>query len=527
MSGYIRREDRLFDPTTGALVGYIDANGNEQLGGAVSGAWSAQNPPLPVHLPVVSPERHVAMAPIVVGGLTCSYQAGGERGRGMIQLATAGAITSTALRLPLPLSAEYNTRARTAGRVHIRVRCSDWAQVTRLYVGIGQGGAANDYHLLKVVEANITRYGATDPGQSAAWNNQWRTLVEHSDKKIVVNAPAAWDASARYFETDGIVFTVTTAGAVTLEFDRIYSPDWPVGYVVNILDGAYKSALDLVRPAFDQRRWKFGVSGNRVDGATVGVTTYPTLTTLGQIAAGGHDVFMHGHYLSGSQPVAMTAAVTEAEAMEIMASARAAIGAAVGGAGARGMQWHQWLTNTGRYAGSNMAGLLKSLGIRAARGDTTDTQFGLDPWSAKTTTWETSPATVTGSRMCGYASHRGAYNRTYAEWGTTVANTPAARDTYADNTLAKALEYAANCGDGVVAYTHNILPFDGTNPTTNDVGTSLWRDYLADMDSKVSAGKLMVLSPSQLEGMTYWRQGDVYLSWDGEWRNRSDNSIAF
>lgn len=38
MSGYIRREDRLFDPTTGALVGYIDANGNEQLGYPVSGA---------------------------------------------------------------------------------------------------------------------------------------------------------------------------------------------------------------------------------------------------------------------------------------------------------------------------------------------------------------------------------------------------------------------------------------------------------------------------------------------------------
>lgn len=29
MSGYIRREDRLFDPITGALAGYIDANGNE------------------------------------------------------------------------------------------------------------------------------------------------------------------------------------------------------------------------------------------------------------------------------------------------------------------------------------------------------------------------------------------------------------------------------------------------------------------------------------------------------------------
>lgn len=30
MSGYIQREDRLFDPVTGALAGYIDANGREQ-----------------------------------------------------------------------------------------------------------------------------------------------------------------------------------------------------------------------------------------------------------------------------------------------------------------------------------------------------------------------------------------------------------------------------------------------------------------------------------------------------------------
>ena len=37
MSGYIRRKDRLYDPITGALVGYIDANGNEQVGYPVSG----------------------------------------------------------------------------------------------------------------------------------------------------------------------------------------------------------------------------------------------------------------------------------------------------------------------------------------------------------------------------------------------------------------------------------------------------------------------------------------------------------
>ena len=490
-----------------------------------SGAWTPQNMPLPVHLPVLSPERHAAMAPIVVGGLTCSYQAGGERGRGVIRLSTAGAITSTALRLPLPLSAEYGQRARVSGRVHLRVRCSDWSQVTRLYVGIGQGGAANDYHLLKVAEANVTRCGATDPNQSAVWNNTWRTIIEHSDKKIVVGSPAAWDKSTRYFDTDGLIFTVTTAGAVTLEFDRVYSPDWPVGYVVNILDGAYKSALDLVKPAFDQRGWKFGVSGNRVDGSTIGVTTYPTLATLRNVAAAGHDVFAHGHYLSGSTPVPMTAAVTEAESLEILSSQRSAIGGALGGAGAKGMQWHQWLTNTGRYAGSNMAGLLRSLGVRAARGDTTDAQYGIDPWNAKNSTWATAPATGTGGVLCGYVSHRGPMNRAYMEW--FAAATPAARDTYAGSAYAATIDYAATCADGVVGYTHNIVPFDGTNPTTNDSGTNFWRDYLADLDSKVAAGRLVVLSPSQLEQATYWRQGDVYLSWDGEWRNRSDDAIAF
>lgn len=492
----------------------------------VSGAWNSKNPPLPVHLPVLSPERHVAMAPIVVGGLTCSYQTGGERGRGMIRLATAGAITSTALRLPLPLSAEYAKRARVGPRLHIRVRCSDWSQVTRLYVGVGQGGDASNYHLLKVVESNVSRAGCTDPTYAARWNNQWRTLIEHSDKKIPVGAPATWDASSKYFEADGIVFTVTTTGAVTLEFDRFYSPDWPVGYVVNILDGAYKSAVDLVLPAFNQRGWKFGVSGNRVDGSTIGITTYPSLQTLADIAAAGHDVFMHGHDLSGTAPVPMSSAVTEATVHEVLGSARAAIAGATGGKNQGGLRWHQWLQNRGQYNGTDLAGLLKTMGVNAGRGDASDAEFGVDPWNAKTGTWETTPATVTGARLCGYASHRGRFNRIYSEW-MTGTNTPEYRDTYAGSTFQKGVEYAANCGDGVVGYTHNIVPYDGTNPTSLDSGTNAFRDYLADLDAKVAAGKLMVLSPSQLEGMTYWRQGDVYLGWDGEWRNRSDNSIAF
>ena len=40
MSGYIQREDRLFDPATGQLVGYVDLRGGEQIGYPVSGAGS-------------------------------------------------------------------------------------------------------------------------------------------------------------------------------------------------------------------------------------------------------------------------------------------------------------------------------------------------------------------------------------------------------------------------------------------------------------------------------------------------------
>ena len=483
---------------------------------------------LPNHLPILSPERHSAMSNIVVGGLTCSYQSGGERGRGMIRLSTAGAITSTALRLPLPLSAEYGTYAKAAGRVHFRIRCSDWSQVTRIYAGINaQGTTGASYWLLKMVESNITRVGATDTAQAAVWNDKWRTLVEHSDKKIVVGSPPAWDRTAKYFDTDGITFTITTAGAVNIDIDRIYSPDWPIGYVVNILDGAYKSARDLVLPEYNLRGWHCGMSGNLVDGTTSGVTTYPTLANLAAAAAQGHDVFMHGHYLSGATPTAMTGSVTEAETLEIMTAGRQAIAGAVGGIGARGLRWHQWLTNTGKYNGGDMAGLLKTMGVAGARGDCADATYGIDPWNAKNSTWSTSPASETGTDLCGYVSHRGAYNHIYSEWWDGTTNSPAGRDTYADSGTARALQYAATCGDGLVSYIHNVVPNDGTNPTSFDVGTLFWRDYLADMDAKVRAGTLLVLSPSELLSMTYARSGDVYLRWDGEWVNHSDGSIAF
>jgi hypothetical protein len=72
-----------------------------------------------------------------------------------------------------------------------------------------------------------------------------------------------------------------------------------------------------------------------------------------------------------------------------------------------------------------------------------------------------------------------------------------------------------------------VLPRSLLASPSYDAGTQLLADLLADLDTKQSAGQLIVLSPTQLEMLTYWREGDVYLRWDGEWVSRSTGAIAF
>ena len=44
----------------------------------------------------------------------------------------------------------------------------------------------------------------------------------------------------------------------------------------------------------------------------------------------------------------------------------------------------------------------------------------------------------------------------------------------------------------------------------------------------VERGELLVLNPTMVEYLTYWRPDDVYVRWDGEWVYRNDPTrIAF
>ena len=54
------------------------------------------------------------------------------------------------------------------------------------------------------------------------------------------------------------------------------------------------------------------------------------------------------------------------------------------------------------------------------------------------------------------------------------------------------------------------------------------RDRIEDLAARERAGELMVLNPTTVELLTYWRPDDVIVRWDGEWVYRHDpTQIAF
>lgn len=109
------------------------------------------------------------------------------------------------------------------------------------------------------------------------------------------------------------------------------------------------------------------------------------------------------------------------------------------------------------------------------------------------------------------------------------------RDTYSGYVMELAVRRAAAFGDGVFSYTHYVEAFGVPNrtgsgnpePSVFNSGLNFWRDHLADLDARHAAGDLVIVSPSQKHLLTYGRDGEIYLRWDGEWVSRATGRIAF
>jgi len=544
MSNYIVRDTAgLFDPTTGQWVGVIDGNGQEHVvvpagSKAVSAATSSdggvtklpftRNPGggeipfedlLPRHMPILVPMTYSNVAAVTNGVMTIGYDGTvGEFYPASIKIAASGAGSSQA-RIYLPYGTEpgiLNKKAVAGGAIHIRAKCDDWSKVSRLYIGLTQDGGSVNYYLFRITETTATStFGCTDPTYSNRWNNQWRTFVLQSKDAVKIGAPADWGKAARYFETDGISVSLISTAAVNIWINRIYSPDWPIGYVCPILDGAYKSAREFFLPEFAARGWKFGASHNQVESGGI----YPSVADLEYISRAGHDVFPHTHQIIGSSINVLSTSVTR-EQFDLSYSYQRKY-AHIAKSRPSALRFAQFLGNVGLTSGDT-AGWLKSYGVNAARADCIDAEFGINPNGAPATT-----ASAWIDRGA-WAAPRGRFNLSYIPCYQAIPETADARDNYdyaAIGTLADSTAYAALTAQGNMPYYHQIAPGASTG---YDCGVNFAKGHLSDLTARAKANQLLVLAPSEMLGLTYWRPGEVFLRWDNEWAYRSDpTTIAF
>jgi len=473
---------------------------------------------LPKHLSVLDPGAHYGMTPITSGVLSISHDpAVAEFCGSSIKVSMSGVGTALTARLPLSNGLEPGITSqpiKVGAALHVRMKCSDWSALTRFYVGLTQDNGVTNYWLGIIVNSGQSKLGGRDPAYASAWDNKFRTVVLLSATNFSkVGSPAPWGADARYFNTDGINFTVSSTAAVDIHINRIYSPDWPAAVVCPILDGNYTSSRNLFTADFLARGWGYGASGNLLDGTG----RYPSFAEMKATVDAGHDVFCHGHTLTGgTSPAPMSPSVTEAEYVPILAAQRRAFTAACANTGLR---WHQWLTNTGQYAGSDLAGLLKKFGIDACRADTSDAEYGINP---SATTYTQSGALIGAG---GFAGQRGRFNRAYTPSynGLTTGNYNN-YDYDGTATLKKTFDYVRKSGLVMHPYFHEILDAPGVY----DVGPDFYRAWIADTETSVAAGESIVIKPTDLERLTYWRSGEFFMRWDGEWVYRHDpTKIAF
>lgn len=474
----------------------------------------------PIHLPILDPAQLVGMTPITTTDMSITHEPGaGDYSADAIRITTTAAVTNKSLLCPLPAPLEAGVAARPvrAGQqVHFRVKCSDWTKVTRLYVGLCQdGGFANRRFFNICADSAGSSFGHRDATYDTAWSGKYRTFPACATRFLSAGTPTAWGYDSKYFAPiTGIFFTVSASAAVTFDFDRIYSPDWPVGIVTPIFDGWYQSARELVTREFLPRGWGAGGSANEVGAG--GIT--PTYADLASISRQGFDVFCHGHDIAeDGRPQGMTSAVTAARYSLILSQQRAALLDA--GSDPDGMRFHQWLQNLGDYAGSDMAGLLRSQGIIASRGPCSDARWGINPAAVATT------IPLLWSDNATFLPMGGQFNRIFQ---SAYENVPQAADyehpgiISARPTLRKRIEYAAWAGLPVCSYHHNILD----TPGPYDVSTTFARGWVAHMEALEKSGSLLILNPTTLEDLTFARADGVRMGWDGEWYD-ADGNIAF
>lgn len=545
------------DPTTGALVGVGDLPEWRGLGGRTIADM------LPRHHPVLIPDQiniataHANAQAANINVSVTLVSTSNEFCAQSIRITVAAAVASDAtFRIPLPTDL-FGRKPRIYTRLHTRIKVSDWSLLTRFYISPAEQAGTSHRYIFPVMETSgVTGEQGQVSGFSSAWNGVWRTIQNEGYRKTAVGSPKSWLTDANLtptYETDGIVITLRATAAVTIEINRMYSPEWDAGVYTVVGDGAYDTFQSNVIAAFNERKWKCGVSVFKLSGDGQYPDNYrgfPTSAQLRAISEAGHDVVPHislpnGSYNHGELTIGVANAgspATDAQIRQAMAAHLARCTQLFGSTPAA-LQYGQALQNNAKTATADTASLLKPYGLAHGRGPFTDSEFGCDPWHSSMSSnasYRNPESGLDKAIMAGWIPKRGRWGWGYEQaWFSNVTvddeTDRLRRDTYSGYVMELAVRRAAAFGDGVFSYNHYVEAFGVPNrtgsgnpePSVFNSGLNFWRDHLADLDARHAAGDLVIVSPSQKHLLTYGRDGEIYLRWDGEWVSRATGRIAF
>jgi hypothetical protein len=483
----------------------------------------------PVHISLLDPNQFGGMTPIVASGLTLTHVPGaGDFSVDALRLSSAGAVTDAQIHLQLPILAEQLDHTPTvvdnplrrkyaAGATHLRVKCSNWQAVTKLFVSLTDGPSGADRHEARLVVDGKSAYGCTNPIYADAWNGKYRTLPHSSGDHYVVGSPQPWGDQSRYYTPYGVMIEATTTAAVTLDIDRLYSPDWPAAAITQIWDGWNRSALDWTISEYIPRGW--GASGSL--SSQLQFWRRPIIAELEHLARAGCDTFVHGKWRKPDGSVAgMEATSPASEFLPYFIQMRAIL-ARTG----HQSNFTQWLRNQGVYDGVDMGGLLRRCGVTAGRRSASDAEWGVNPWDTAYDNYRW------GSRAP-WVNYGGRYNHFTIGDETNIAvhadyDAPKLQPT--GYTMMERITYAALSGNALMHHDHQSYDLSGVFETDQYTTSVQYRKaQLAHLAELEKAGKVVMTSVRDLLGLTYDRPGDVFLRWDGEWVYRHDPTrIAF
>lgn len=470
--------------------------------------------PLPTIRSIADPENMDIANAVLTDGVSLAWvDEPTERYGRALEITIPGAVTNKWVQIPLKPNWGGNYPKTTAA-VQFRLRVDEAEPITTLMPWVAESigsTTASRVGYLVSVRGGTDRQGWKGTFASR-WNGRYRNYALLNALASKQQSPADWSRATPEYETRAVIFSITTTGPAKFRFSRAYSEEWPVAGMVTQFDGAYLETQPFMQKMLDLR-WPCVASVNGFGTASADDGFLRTCIRS------GWDLIQHVNNSTQAVPPAsgvIDGTMTDADLRRVTA------------AWSRAMQSRGLYTDRGRAAVShlqnnsprgvaNAVSIYRDMGVRTSRGFCPDNEWGVDIGDGLTTQYPT-------YIWSGWASLNGRYNRRMVP--ASDGATAEARHVYSGSRLEEALLNTIAAKEMTWFYFHRLQEY--APPTYPEVSQSShdfaesWRQHMIEEER---AGRVVMLTTSQVDLLTYDRPGDIYLRWDGAWVSRSSAAV--